>query len=208
MTADALVLNHPEPPSGQLMLLLPADGGGATSMVWLGARLAAVYPQAWIVALHDPATLDRDAQGLAGTVRQWQAHSGVSEEGTALIGFAQGADAALRAVAASATMLAGRTVAIAAGYGGLAADAPPPPTTLHLIHGKHDAAAPWQACVAAAEHLVAIGADLTADVVPFLGHDLNAEVVELLLTRLQTYLPRRRWEEALRDAPLDAGSVQ
>ena len=52
-----------------------------------------------------------------------------------------------------------------------------------------------------AEHLLRLGADLTADVIPFLGHQINAEVIELVVQRLTTYVPERTWREALRNAP-------
>lgn len=209
---DALVLNRPDGPSAQLMLLLHGEHAGPASMAWLGARLAEVYPQAWIVSLDATVGAAQDALPAAGatlndTVRQWQAASGVSAEGTALIGFSRGADLAMEAVRDGDDLRVGRLVAIAATYARVPPDAPPP-STLHLIHGKHDPVVPYGACVATAEHLIGIGADLTADVLPFVGHDLDAEVAELLLQRLQTYLPRRRWEEALRAAPPERGSVQ
>lgn len=209
---DALVLNRPDGPSAQLMLLLHGEHAGPDAMAWLGARLAAVYPQAWIVALDAtvgaaPDDLPAAAVTLHDAVQHWQATSGVSAEGTALIGFSRGADLALEAVRDADDLRVGRLVAIAATYARVPPEVPPP-STLHLIHGKHDPVVPYRACVATAEHLIAIGADLTADVLPFVGHDLDAEVAELLLERLQTYLPRRRWEEALRAAPPEGGSVQ
>jgi hypothetical protein len=40
-----------------------------------------------------------------------------------------------------------------------------------------------------------------ADVIPFLGHGVNEEVVDTVLQRLTGYVPQRRWQEAMRSAP-------
>ena len=69
--------------------------------------------------------------------------------------------------------------------------------TVHLVHGKHDEVMPYGLTVQAAEHLVAIGADVTADVLPFVRHALPAEVSELVLDRLQRHIPQARWREAM-----------
>jgi phospholipase/carboxylesterase len=47
---------------------------------------------------------------------------------------------------------------------------------------------------------VAIGADVTADVIPQVGHQIDAEIAELLIERLRGHLPRRTWEAAMRAA--------
>ncbi|MDA8363783.1 MAG: hypothetical protein M0Z84_08190, partial [Gammaproteobacteria bacterium] len=74
-------------------------------------------------------------------------------------------------------------------------------TTLHFLHGKSDVVIPYSLTVAAAEHLVALGGDVTADVLPFLGHGIDAELVELLIARLQGYLPRSVGRTALAADP-------
>jgi phospholipase/carboxylesterase len=51
---------------------------------------------------------------------------------------------------------------------------------------------------------VALGADVTADVVPGIGHAPHLALVERALGHLQTFLPRRVWAEALASVPLVA----
>ena len=43
--------------------------------------------------------------------------------------------------------------------------------------------------------------DLSADVIPFLGHEISDEVIDLVIQRLCTYVPVRTWRVALRSAP-------
>ena len=93
--------------------------------------------------------------------------------------------------------LAGRVVSIAGRFAALPEQATAG-TTLHLLHGKNDSVIPYAHTVAAAERLVALGADVTADVIPFVGHEINDEIATLLVERLKGYLPQRRWKEALK----------
>jgi phospholipase/carboxylesterase len=54
--------------------------------------------------------------------------------------------------------------------------------------------------VTGAEHLISLGADVTADVIPFLGHEINDAVVDTVMERLLGHLPKRHWEEVQRAA--------
>jgi len=38
-----------------------------------------------------------------------------------------------------------------------------------------------------------------ADVLPFVGHEVNADIVDVMLERLQGHIPKRFWDEALRE---------
>ena len=71
---------------------------------------------------------------------------------------------------------------------------------LHFIHGKHDPVMPYAHTVRAAEMLIQQGADVTADVIPFLEHAVTPEVLELVVERLQGYVPQRHWRAALQGA--------
>ena len=51
--------------------------------------------------------------------------------------------------------------------------------------------------------LIALGADITADILPFVGREVTAEMGDLVLERLRGYIPRRRWQEALAADPGD-----
>jgi hypothetical protein len=44
-------------------------------------------------------------------------------------------------------------------------------------------------CVAAAERLVDLGGDVTADVIPFLSHEINTEVMDLLVDAFPVISP-------------------
>lgn len=98
------------------------------------------------------------------------------------------------------TPIAGRVVSIAGRFAQLPRE-PASATTLHFLHGKSDPVMPYGLTVAAAEHLVALGGDVTADVLPFLGHGINAELVALLIERLKGYVPRSLWRAALAADP-------
>jgi phospholipase/carboxylesterase len=219
--ARALIVQQPAGSAGQLMLLFHGVGADADDLVPLGRHLAAAFPQAWVVSLdaafpsdmnsgrqwfsirgvteeNRPARVAEALPAFIGAVRDWQQRSGLGVEETALIGFSQGGIMALESARAG-ERLAGRIVALSSRFAALP-EAAPEGVTLHLIHGKADSVIPYGHAVTAAERLVRLGADVTADVLPFIGHEINAEVASLLLERLQTYLPRRRWEEALRAA--------
>jgi phospholipase/carboxylesterase len=221
---DALVIQMPDGPAQQLMLLFHGVGATPDHMAPLARHLAAEFPQAAVVSVPAPQAFDlgqgaglqwfsvrgidemnraaRVAEAMPvfiETVRRWQAHTGVSVNATALIGFSQGAIMALESTQTGQT-LAGRVIGLAGRFATAPALAPPE-STLHLIHGKADSTIPYMHTVTAAETLIAIGADVTADVIPFLDHRVNDEVAELLVERLKGYVPQRTWREAMRDAP-------
>lgn len=223
--AQALIVQQPEGRAGQLILLLHGVGADAQDLVPLGRHLARAFPQAWVVSLDgtDPSDMNAGRQwfsirgvsedsrvervtaampAFVARVREWQQRSGLGVEETALIGFSQGGIMALESTRAGAG-LAGRVVALSSRYAALP-EAAPQGVTLHLIHGKADGVIPYAHTVTAAERLVRLGADVTADVLPFVDHEINAEVADLVLERLQNYLPRRRWDEAMRADPSDS----
>lgn len=136
---------------------------------------------------------------LVAFVNDAQRHFGIDFAATALVGFSQGAVVALEAVQREAA-LAGRVVALGGRYARLP-DAAPPSTVVHLVHGKDDPVVPARHAVEAAARLVGLGGDVTADVIPGVGHSLDPELVECAVLHLQTYLPRRIWAEALAAAP-------
>lgn len=216
-----IVVQQPAGPAQQLFLLHHGVGATPQGLVPLGQRLAAVFPNALIVALQSPFPSDFgqgyqwfSVQGITEesrperiaavmpqfvqTVQDWQARSGVAPEATALIGFSQGAIMALEA-SQGETYLAGRVVALSGRYAQLPR-APHGHTTIHFVHGKSDAVIHYGYTVSGAEHLISLGADVTADVLPFVGHEVNAEVVDMVIERLQGHLPKRHWEAVQRAA--------
>jgi phospholipase/carboxylesterase len=146
---------------------------------------------------------------FVAAIRQWQRDTGLGPEATVLVGFSQGAIMVLEATAqAGDDVLAGRVVAIAGRYAQLPATNPGG-TTLFLIHGKADAVVHYGFTVEGAKHLVALGADVVADVIPFLGHGIDVEVLDLVARRLRTHVPKRHWEAAMRQGvPPPGGGTQ
>jgi phospholipase/carboxylesterase len=215
----SIIIQQPDGPPAQLFLLCHGVGTEARDLVPLGERLGEAFPAAWVVSVEShqacdtglgrqwfsireiseenrPARVRAALPDFLAALSAWQAESGVGPPGTALIGFSQGAIMALEA-ALQPTSVAGRVVAIGGRFARLPESAPQG-LTLHLIHGKADPVIPYAHTIAAAERLIALGADLTADVLPFVGHQIDDEVTSTLLQRLTTYVPKRLWEAALR----------
>ncbi len=199
-----------------LFILLP-DGGlapdGPDTLAPLAAALHAQYPAAATLTLHPPL---RDASGRC----QWwpQAEpcaSGVDAALTALIarvrgeaqrltldwprvalaGVGDGALLALEAVQCEPA-LAGRVLAFGGGYLARPEHAPQE-VSLHLLHGVADPHWPYRNVVDAAQALVELGADVTADILPHLDHGLHPHLIDQALTQLRTFIPGRMWRAAV-----------
>jgi phospholipase/carboxylesterase len=231
MTQDALVVQQPVGPARQLVLLFHGLGADAADLGPVGERLAVEYPQALVVSLRAPypcdfgfgyqwfSTVDVDdarrieriraeMPGFAQTVRRWQLEAALGPEATVLIGFSQGAMMVLEAVSyAGDAAIAGRVVALSGRYARLPDEAPAG-TTLFLLHGKADDVVHYGYTVEAARHLVNLGADVVADILPFVGHTIDDEVLGLVVERLRKHVPKRHWEDAMRGAPPDSGDAQ
>lgn len=215
---DALIIQQPQGAARQLFVLFHGHGGQPQDMQSLGERLARAFPQAAVVSvpaaqpcetgrgrqwyalagLSDAVRAQRVAEALPlflAEVHRWQAEFAVPAAATALIGFSQGANLAL-AAAQQPGLLAARVVGIAGRFVTLP-DGMNEHCTLHLFHGKQDEVVPYGLTVQAAEHLVSAGADLTADVLPFVRHEMSEQVLDLVLERLQGHIPQARWREAL-----------
>ncbi|HEX4885430.1 MAG TPA: esterase [Casimicrobiaceae bacterium] len=136
---------------------------------------------------------------LAEFVADAQRTMGVSAPATALVGFSQGAIVALE-FAQAYPALVGRVVAIAGRYATLPDVAPS--AVVHLVHGKEDRVVPARHSVDAAQRIIALGGDVTADVVPGVGHEPHPALVDAAIGHLQTFLPRRVWAAAIAEAPL------
>jgi phospholipase/carboxylesterase len=210
-----------------LFLLLHGVGASAAHMAPLAQALAAEYPQAAVLCIDAPDPFDGVPGGGAGF--QWFSVRGVTETNrpervaatlprfiaqvrdlqtrfeidwprTALVGFSQGAIVALEAVQAE-PQLAGRVLA----FSGRHASAPmhaPHDTTVHIFHGLDDRVMPHAAVVDSAERLLALGGDVTADVLPGIGHELHPKLVDKAIEQLRSFLPKKLWREVLAEAPL------
>jgi phospholipase/carboxylesterase len=229
MTLDALVVQRPPARARQLIALCHGLGADERDLLPVAERLAAEYPDALIVSLRapqpsefgfgyqwiSPSELDDERRVtrvsevlplLESAVRQWQEEAGLGAEATVLLGFSQGAMMVLELAGRTGVEpVAGRVVALAGRYAQLPAAAPAA-TTVFLMHGKADSVVHYRHTIAAAEHLLQLGGDVVADVIPFLGHEIDDELLELIVRRLKTHVPKRVWEEAMRDVPPGGGT--
>jgi phospholipase/carboxylesterase len=218
---DSIVIQAAPGRPEQLILLFHGMGGGPGDLVPLGRRLATAFPRGTVASIAAPfpsATpggrewfsvagiteanrIERVAQAMPvflAEIGAWQRRADVTPAVTALVGFSQGAIMALEACG-TAPAPAGRVIAIAGRYARLP-DRAPSHTTIHLLHGKEDRVIPYAHAVDAAHRLRDLGGDVTADVVPFTGHGVSEEIVDLALERLQGHVPKRLWDEAVRAA--------
>lgn len=213
------------PASGKvelLFLLFHGVGGEAANMAPLAQALRAQYPQAAVVSLTAPLPFDAGTAGFQwfsvvgvndenraarveaalpdfiARVRQWGQHFELDWGRVALAGFSQGAIMSLAAVQAE-PQLVGRVIAFAGRFVEEPGHAPQD-VCVHLLHGTQDAVIPYQPTVASAKALVQLGADVTADVLPGIGHELHPTLVERAMEQLRTFVPAKLWREAMRAA--------
>lgn len=226
MKISALAHQPASGPVELLYLLFHGAGADARSMHPLVQRLAQAYPQAAVVSINAPDPFDGTpsdgeayqwfsqrevSEALLGqrvdavlpafvaTVRQMQQHFSVDWERTALVGFGQGALMALEAVQAE-ERLAGRVLSFSGRHASLPTHAPES-TTVHLFHGMADTVVPPGPAVAAARQLVQLGGDVTADILPGVGHELSPALLDKAIHQLSHFIPARLWREAQAAAP-------
>ena len=218
MNPQAIVLQEAPGGAQQLFLLFHGYGANAEDLAPLGRRLAQAFPQATVVSVAAPEPMGypgglqwfpldginetnrkaRVAEAMPrflGTIRRWQQHAGVTAAQTALVGFSQGTTMALEASVTSESP-AGRVVGLSGRFAQLPT-AVPSQVSIHLFHGKADAVVPCQHTIDAAHRLLELGGDVTADVYPFVGHEIRDEIVEAIVQRLSTHVPKRLWDEAM-----------
>ena len=194
----ASIVVHRPARARQLFVLFHGADDDTAVLAPLGRSLASAFPEGFVVVLPAPA---RTPDFLAA-ISRWQSESGVGAQATAVVGFSQGAVRALEATK-SVPAPAGRVVALAGRFESPPTE-PAPEMTIHLFHGKEDPVIPYAGTIDAAQRLLELGTDVTADVIPFLGHEVSAEMAALVLERLRGYLPQRYWREALEAAPADS----
>jgi phospholipase/carboxylesterase len=199
-----------------LFALLPDSGiapDGPDTLAPLAVALQAQYPGAVLLHLHPPL---RDAEGrccwwagdspspeglaealpgLVARLRAEAARLGLPWQRVALAGVGDGALLALEAVQAEA-QLVGRVLAFAGGYLSRPGHAPQD-VCVHLLHGLADERFPYRHVVDAAQALVDLGADVTADLLPHLDHGLHPALIAKAMEQLRTFIPARLWREAV-----------
>ncbi|MBV8468947.1 MAG: esterase [Burkholderiaceae bacterium] len=208
-----------------LFVLLHGAGADAEQMRPLAEALRAQYPQAAVVSLNGPQAFDAIPGGGSG--QQWYSLRGANDdnhgervaealpgliqelrrlatqfdlawERVALGGFSQGAVMALEAVQAE-VQLVGRVLAFSGAYAG-SPDHAPFEVCVHLLHGMKDVVLPYQDQVDAARRLVSLGGDVTADILPGIGHELHPALIEKAMEQLRTFVPARLWRAAVQAA--------
>jgi phospholipase/carboxylesterase len=211
-------------PPSLMFLLFHGVGSTPQAMAPLAQALAAEYPDALLISVAAPLPYDGGGAGrqwfsVAGinednrpqrvaaalpefitTVRELQALHAMPWQRTALVGFSQGAIMALEAVQAEAA-LAGRVLA----FSGRHATPPmhaPADTCVHLLHGLDDRVVPPGPAIDSAERLVALGGDVTADVLPGIGHEPHPLLIAKAIAQLRGFLPKKLWRDALAEAPV------
>lgn len=139
--------------------------------------------------------LSATVPNLVTLVRGWAERLELPWERVALAGFSQGAILALEALQRE-DRLAGRVLAFAGAFAYWPQQAPQD-VCIHLLHGKDDTELPYPALLKAAQALMGMGADITADVLPHVGHELHPQLIERAMEQLRTFIPARLWREAV-----------
>ena len=220
---NALVIQQPPASPQQLILLFHGMGSNPRAMRPLGERLALEFPNALVVAPQAP-TASGNPNGFEwfgvdgiteenrvlrvalampafeACVAHWQRVAGLAAPATALVGFSQGAIMSLESAKRNPPC-AGRIVAIGGRFAALPVEMLFD-TTVHFLHGKEDAVIPYSNTVLAAHHLRDLGCDITAEVLPFIGHEIHADFIDLVATKLANHIPNRVWAKALEGDPI------
>jgi phospholipase/carboxylesterase len=201
--ASILIAQPPKPT--HLVLVFHGVGATAQHMAPLGEAIALARPDAVVVSVGGPhpSTLGRGREWFSvvgiteqnrppriaqamplflDTVRHWQQASGMGPAETVLVGFSQGAIMALESTQAQEEPdgLARRVVAIAGRFAQPVRHAPAG-IQFHLIHGEQDDVMPPSFSTEAARALPALGADVTLDMLPGLGHAIDARAMQLAI---------------------------
>jgi phospholipase/carboxylesterase len=155
-----------------------------------------------ITEANRPARVAAAMPAFLADVGAWQQSEDATAATTVLIGFSQGAIMALESTSTQPSP-AGQVVAIAGRFATLPVRAALR-TTLHLLHGKLDAVIAYRYALEAAHHLLGLGDEVSVDVLPLVGHEIDAKMIELTVERLRGRNPQRRAGAKLPEAPARA----
>lgn len=202
---EHLLLQSPAEPQ-HLFLLFHGVGATPQDLAPLGERLAREFPQAAVASVRapDPSDFGRGFQWFSvqrvteqdrparvaatlerflATVAAWQQRLGVAPAATTLVGFSQGAIMAL-AASRAAPAPAMRVVSLSGRYDQLP-DHAPPGVRLHFLHGSADPVIAAAHADQAVRRLQSLGAAVTLDLLPGLGHGVSPAAEDLLVQRLR-----------------------
>lgn len=197
MSDQDVIVQQASGPGARLILLFHGVGSRPEDLVPLGRILAEADPAAWVVSVRSPEPCDlgsgwqwfsvrgvsedsrpaRIAEAMplfVHTVRDWQARAGVDAAATTLIGFSQGAIMALESTQRPETVAA-RVISLAGRFASPPRVAPAA-TQVHLLHGDQDPVIDHRYSLSAAETLQALGAAVTVERFPGLGHGVDARM--------------------------------
>lgn len=203
---ESIMIQRPDRPADELVLLFHGVGATANDLVPLGQLVANAMPEAMVVSVNapHPSSLGRGREwfsvvgvteqsrpgrvaqamtAFTATVAHWQREAGATPARTTLIGFSQGAIMSLEA-ARQEPVLAGRVVAIAGRFA-VMPERLPASIAFHFIHGAQDQVIPARHAVEAAAAFRQRGVLVTLDVLPRLGHTIDARVASILIERLK-----------------------
>ncbi|MBL8462210.1 MAG: esterase [Thauera sp.] len=197
MSDQDLIVQQASAPAARLILLFHGVGSRPEDLVPLGRLLAEADPGAWVVSVRSPDPGDlgggwqwfsvrgvtedsrpaRIAEAMPSFVRQvrdWQARVAVDAAATTLVGFSQGAIMALESTQLPETVAA-RVISIAGRFA-LPPRMAPANTQVHLLHGEQDPVIDARYSLMAAETMQALGAAVSVEFFPDLGHGVDARV--------------------------------
>ncbi len=200
------ILIHRPAKAAELILMFHGVGSRPEDLEPLGQALAVQFPAACIVSLRSPDASDLghgwqwfSVQGITEanrparvaatmprfvqTVQKWQRETGVDATATTLLGFSQGAIMALESTQ-QAVPLAARVIAIAGRFAQPPRTAPAS-TRIHLLHGNADKVMPIRLAEEAMATLSTMGASITLDRFPGLGHSIDDRVLDRLSERMR-----------------------
>jgi phospholipase/carboxylesterase len=205
MNDDAsIVVSRPALPA-ELILLFHGVGASARDLLPLAEIVFKALPQAMVVSVEAPFASDfgagrqwfsvggvteenrpgRIAQAMPvfeQTVRHWQAVAGVTATATTLVGFSQGAIMALESTQQGVTV-ARRVISLAGRFASTVRRAANG-TVFHLIHGDQDKVVPTENSQRGADQLKQLDGVVTLDIIPALGHGIDARVAGLVVRYL------------------------
>lgn len=205
MSPDSILVQQPQGATTRLVLLMHGVGAMPQSMVGAARWFAGRDSGAFVVSIASPepsdisnglqwfsvrgvteegrqARVDAAMPGFIATVQHWQEAAGVDTQRTWITGFSQGAIMALESTKL-ATAPASRIVAIAGRFATLPQRRSD--VDIHLLHGTVDPVMPVALAQAAQTRLSQLGASVTLDIAPGVGHEPHPA----LLAKLAMHLP-------------------
>ncbi len=209
MHEKSVVVARPQE-SDQLVLLFHGVGASANDLVPLGQALAPAWPRATLISVEapHPSQLGRGSEWFSvvgiteanrsqriaeamplflQTISHWQELTGLGAQRTVLLGFSQGAIMALESTQSTLQpTAAAHTIIALSGRFAEPVRRAPPGVHFHLIHGENDAVVMPRWSVEADTQLAVLGSPVTLDLVPGLGHGIDARVLQHVIRRLSS----------------------